>query len=100
QLIDHIKKCPYRFIVVCDFNEMIYGNNYFKFKKVARNAFEAGGSGFGFTYNGWLFFLRIDHQFFSPGLEGINFEVIDKIRSSDHLPVKGYYRFDTDNAKG
>ncbi len=100
QLIGHMKKCPYRFIVACDFNEMIYGNNYFKFKKVARNAFEVGGSGLGFTYNGWLFFLRIDHQFFSPGLEAVNFEVIDKIRSSDHLPVKGYYRFDTANAKG
>lgn len=91
-ILAHIEQCPYPFVLACDFNELIYGNNYYRVRKRAENTFEEVGNGFGFTFNSVLFFIRIDHQFFSEGLEAVKFEVIRKIKSSDHFPVRGYYQ--------
>ncbi len=90
-IIESIKNCPYPYILACDFNELPYGNNYYKLRMVAGNTFEEVGSGFGFTFNSVLFFIRIDHQFYSKGIVADNFEVIRDVRSSDHFPIKGWY---------
>nr|MCU0450853.1 endonuclease [Bernardetiaceae bacterium] len=56
------------------------------------NTFEAVGSGPGFTFNGKLFFLRIDHQFYGPGLEPLSFRTLRDVRFSDHFPLLARYQ--------
>ncbi|MFN6946124.1 MAG: endonuclease/exonuclease/phosphatase, partial [Cytophagaceae bacterium] len=62
-------------------------------KGTLANAFQASGSGFGFTYNGRIPFLRIDHQFYSEELKSINCKVIDTLPLTDHFPLISTYMF-------
>lgn len=91
KLISHTQKCPYPYIICGDFNETPYGYNYFKLKKYFSNAFEEAGNGFGFSFNSILFFLRIDHHFYDPQIEAIDYQVDRSMKISDHFPVRGYY---------
>nr|MCU0450089.1 endonuclease/exonuclease/phosphatase family protein [Bernardetiaceae bacterium] len=62
-LADHLARCPYPILVCGDLNDPPYSYPYFRLRDQLTNTFEAVGSGPGFTFNGKLFFLRIDHQF-------------------------------------
>lgn len=92
-LIRHILKSPHAVIVCGDMNELPFSYPYVKIKKVLNNAFEKKGRGFGFTYNGKLFFLRIDNQFFSNKIKIHTFETHRKAKQSDHFPISAIYSF-------
>jgi endonuclease/exonuclease/phosphatase family metal-dependent hydrolase len=63
-------------------------------KSLLNNAFEEAGNGFGFTYNGKLFFLRIDNQFVDEGLTVTDFRTHRNIPFSDHFPISATYSLD------
>lgn len=90
-LAEHVSRSPYRTIVCGDFNDMPYSYTYLKLKQLLRNAFEDAGHGLNFSYNGKLFFLRIDNQFYSDGLTVHAFNTYHDISYSDHFPLKAYY---------
>ncbi len=90
-LVMHITDSPYPVIVCGDFNDVPYSYTYQTFKDHLSNAFEEAGSGLGFTYNGKLFFLRIDNQFYSHDLRAISFKTYRDVPFSDHFPVKTVY---------
>ena len=90
-LKESIDKCKYPVIVCGDFNELPYSYTYFKLRRGLDNAFEKAGNGFGFTYNGKLFFLRIDNQFYSNSLNIHNFFTYRNADFSDHFPVTASY---------
>lgn len=90
-LIQHISESPYPVIVCGDFNDVPYSYTYQSFKDHLSNAFEEAGNGLGFSYNGKLFFLRIDNQFYSDYLRAIQFKTHRDIPFSDHFPVKTVY---------
>lgn len=92
KLIDHINESPYPFILCGDFNDVPYTYNYFMLRRHLFNSFEETGNGFGLTYIGKVFFLRIDHQFHGDKIESINFSVDSSIDTSDHFPTRGSYR--------
>jgi endonuclease/exonuclease/phosphatase (EEP) superfamily protein YafD len=88
-----VTSSPYPVIVCGDFNEVPYGYVYGSVRKTMSNSFEEGGKGFGFTFNSMPYFIRIDHQFYSPGkLSLVDFETFNKVKYSDHFPIKGTYR--------
>lgn len=91
QLLDFIQKSPYRVVLTGDFNEPPYSSAYLRFGRHLSSAFEEAGTGFDFSYNGKLFFLRIDHQFYSQGLEAKHFETLRQASYTDHFPIKGHY---------
>lgn len=91
-LVKHIESCKYPVIVAGDFNDTPYSYTYRKINSLLSNSFESKGNGFGFTYNGKMFFLRIDHQFFTDEFELIDFETHSEIGYSDHFPIRGTYR--------
>ena len=91
-LVAHTNKCPYPFIICGDFNETPYSYNYFKLRSYFQNAFEQAGNGFGFSFNSILFFLRIDHHFFSPQFQALYYKVDRSVKISDHFPTRGIYR--------
>ena len=92
KLIEHTAQSPYPYIICGDFNDTPYSYNYFKLKRYFNNTFEEAGNGFGFTFNSLLFFLRIDHQFYSEQIEPLDFHVDRSMKISDHFPTRGIYR--------
>ncbi len=90
-LVESIKKCPYKMILCGDLNEIPYSYPYFSLRSLLNNAFEKAGNGFGFSYNGKLFFLRIDNQFFSDEIEIHSFMTHRNIDYSDHFPLTATY---------
>ncbi len=90
-LVKSISSCKYKIILCGDLNELPYSYPYFSLRSLLNNAFEKAGNGFGFTYNGKLFFLRIDNQFFSKDIEIHNFSTHRNISYSDHFPLTATY---------
>lgn len=90
-----IDKSPYPIILCGDLNDTPYSFAYQTLHAKLDNAFEAEGNGFGFTYNGKLFFLRIDHQFFSPSrIDPLQFKVHREATASDHFPIRVVYELE------
>ncbi len=92
-IADFIDESPYKVIICGDFNETPYSYVYRHLKKRLRNAFEDAGNGFGFTYNRFPYFIRIDNHFYDPALKAVYFTVHDNNNHSDHLPVEAHYTF-------
>lgn len=90
-LCEHLERSPYPVILAGDLNDMPYSYTYQKLKKYLHSSFENGGKGFGFTFNGRLFFLRIDNQFYSDEITLGSFETHRKIKHTDHFPVSAEY---------
>ncbi len=90
-LLKSIKECRHKIILCGDLNELPYSYPYFSLRGLLKNAFEKAGNGFGFTYNGKLFFLRIDNQFFSDGIRIHTFMTHRNIDFSDHFPLTATY---------
>lgn len=90
-LYNHISACPHSVILCGDINDLPYSYTYQQLRKKMHNAFEQKGRGFGFTHNGKIPFLRIDHQFFTPGIRILHFETHRGIQWSDHFPITATY---------
>lgn len=90
-LEEHMGNSPYVNILAGDFNEVPYSFTYFNLKKTMKNAFEEAGSGFGFTYNKVLFFLRIDNIFFDEPLKIKQFKTHTEVDYSDHYPISAVF---------
>jgi endonuclease/exonuclease/phosphatase family metal-dependent hydrolase len=90
-LIKSIKDCNHKIILCGDLNELPYSYTYFSLRRLLNNAFEKAGNGFGFTYNGKLFFLRIDNQFFSKDINIHKFMTYRNVDFSDHFPLTATY---------
>jgi len=93
-LMEHIADSPHPVIVCGDFNDVPYSYTYQTFRDRMANAFEEAGNGLGFSYNGKLFFLRIDNQFYSEPLRATNFKTYREVPFSDHFPVKAVYTWE------
>lgn len=91
ELVKNIRNCKYKIILCGDLNELPYSYPYFSLRGQLHNAFEKAGNGFGFTYNGKLFFLRIDNQFFSKSMDIHDFMTHRNIDYSDHFPLTASY---------
>jgi len=94
-LVQNIAKSPYKIILCGDLNELPYSYAYFLLHRKLENAFEEAGRGFGFSYNGKLFFLRIDNQFFSDEFKIHNFITHRDINYSDHFPLTASYSWES-----
>jgi endonuclease/exonuclease/phosphatase family metal-dependent hydrolase len=90
-LCDHLERSPYPAILAGDLNDMPYSYTYQRLKKYLHSSFENGGRGFGFTFNGRLFFLRIDNQFYSDGITLNGFETHRQVKHTDHFPISANY---------
>jgi endonuclease/exonuclease/phosphatase family metal-dependent hydrolase len=82
------------YILICgDMNDTPYSNAYLRIRDQYRNSFEERGKGFGFTFNGPIPFLRIDHQFYGKGLRATRFETKRVFPASDHHGTEACYSF-------
>ncbi len=94
-IVNHIKESPYPVILCGDLNDLPYSYTYFKLRRNLSNAFESKGLGTEFTFNGKLFFLRIDNQFYdSDKLDCVYFNTYREILFSDHYPLRAVYEIE------
>lgn len=90
-ILHFVSHSPYKVILCGDFNETPYSYVYRKLKSKLNNAFEEAGFGFGFTYNKFPYFIRIDNHFHDPKIKALHFSVHDNNRNSDHMPIEAHY---------
>lgn len=88
-----IEDSPYPVILCGDLNDLPYSYTYLRLKNALNSGFEDAANGLGFSYNGLLFFLRIDNQFYSDELESVSYRTLRDIEHSDHYPIKASYKF-------
>jgi endonuclease/exonuclease/phosphatase family metal-dependent hydrolase len=93
---DFLKKGG-KIILAGDLNDLPISFSYLTIRKYLKNSFENAGNGFGFTYNKFPWFIRIDNQFFDSSLQINSFEVLNENKFSDHFPVIGKYSFKRSN---
>jgi endonuclease/exonuclease/phosphatase family metal-dependent hydrolase len=86
-----LKACPHPIILCGDLNDLPYSYAYRELDADLNNGFTKAGNGFGFTFNGKLFFLRIDNQFFSRDLMIHSYRTHRDMKCSDHFPVSATY---------
>lgn len=92
-LINHIDSCSYKIILAGDLNDTPYSYTYEILREKFNNGFEEKGNGFGFTYNGKLFFLRIDNIFSDKSITINTFKTRKDIVYSDHFPLELTFTF-------
>lgn len=90
RLLEHIAACSHPVLLCGDLNDVPSSYTYQQLRRHLNNGFEAGGNGFGFTYNGKLP-LRIDNHFYSDQLELLHFDVLRQITFTDHFPLEATY---------
>jgi endonuclease/exonuclease/phosphatase family metal-dependent hydrolase len=83
-----IKNSPYPVILVGDMNEPPYTNNYKKLRAFLDDAFLEKGQGFGNSFKGKLFFLRLDYILYdSKYVTPVSFNTDKTITFSDNYPI-------------
>lgn len=90
-LTENLKDCPYPVVLCGDLNDLPYSFAYQQLNEYLNNSFSEAGNGFGFTFNGKLFFLRIDNQFYSEGLAIQTYRTHREMKCSDHFPISATY---------
>ena len=90
-LKEDLEACPHPVILCGDLNDLPYSYAYRKLDSDLNSGFTKAGNGFGFTFNGKLFFLRIDNQFFSEELKIHSYKTHRDMKCSDHFPVSATY---------
>lgn len=88
-----LKESPHPVIICADLNALPYSYPYKRLKKEYLNAFEEEGSGFGFTYRHFPWFIRIDNQFYDPSLQLKYYHTRTDLSVSDHFPIEAGYSF-------
>ncbi len=91
-LSDELAEVDAKLILCGDVNDIPYTYTYQHLSDILDNSFEDAGRGFGFSFNGLLFFLRIDNQFYSENLDPESCRVLREINYSDHFPLKCTYK--------
>ena len=81
-------------VIICgDFNDTPISYAYSKMKVGLKDAYVSTGFGPGITYHEDLFLFRIDHIFHSPNIKAYQTKV-DKVKFSDHYPLRTYLYLD------
>lgn len=92
-LLAHMKDSPHKIILSGDLNDTPYSYSYEKLGELMNNGFEEKGNGFGFTYNGKLFFLRIDNIFSDKRINVNAFKTRRDVAFTDHYPLEASFSF-------
>lgn len=88
-----IDDSPYKVIACADMNAVPYSYTYQKMRRTLRNAFEDAGNGFGFSYNRFPYYIRIDNQFYDERLQVKFYRTHTEMKASDHYPIEAGYSF-------
>ncbi len=88
QIIDNT---PHRVIICGDFNDTPMSYTYNKLSRGMQDAFRECGTGYIYTYRGFMNTLRIDYILGSQGVTFVSYDTDKGTTLSDHYPI--YARF-------
>ncbi len=83
----NIDQSPHKVIVCGDFNDT---PNSYVFRKIShglQDSFQEAGVGYAYTYRGFMKLLRIDYILVEEPIEILNYQTVDSLSVSDHLPI-------------
>ncbi len=83
-----VKNSPYKIILCGDFNDVPASYAYTTVKGDLNDSFAETGTGLGWTYSQGLYKFRIDYVMYDSTLFAPVNYVSDKVKYSDHYPVK------------
>ncbi len=86
-IAQQVAQSPYKVIVCGDFNDTPNSYAYHKISKGLDDTFREQGSGYSYTYNGFMNLLRIDYVLVAPQIDVISYDVDYDYPYSDHFPV-------------
>lgn len=82
-----IEQSPHKVIVCGDFNDTPNSYVYNTISDDLKDAFQEAGSGFCYTYRGFMNLMRIDYILVSEPIEVLKYWVDTDFKESDHLPL-------------
>lgn len=82
-----IAHSPLKVIVCGDFNDTPNSYTFRKISKGLKDTFQEAGTGYCYTYRGFMNILRIDYILVDPSIEVLSYQSIDSIQLSDHIPI-------------
>jgi endonuclease/exonuclease/phosphatase family metal-dependent hydrolase len=91
-ILTEINSSPHPIVAALDMNDTPFSFCYQSLKSKLKNSFEESGNGFGFTYNKFPWFIRIDNQFYGNGIVATNSKVMYTNEKSDHFPLQVEYK--------
>ncbi|GAB1309465.1 hypothetical protein KH5_21480 [Urechidicola sp. KH5] len=86
QLKEHQANCPYKILMMGDFNNTAFSWTYKQLKGDKIDAFKEAGGGFGRTYD-FILPARIDFILVDPSYKVNNFKTYYQFEYSDHFPI-------------
>ena len=86
KIAESVQRCPYKVILLGDFNDIPISYSYQKLSKNLEDAFISKGNGIGETFTGKLPYFRIDYIFVDPSIQIKKYYSIPK-NLSDHYPI-------------
>lgn len=90
----HKNECSYPIIICGDLNNSAFSYVYRNVKGDLNDAFEQAGKGFGKSYHFKYYPARIDYIFSDKSLKVKEFKTFNKVKLSDHYPIKARVEFD------
>lgn len=85
-----------RSVIVCgDFNETPISFSHRQMEKRLTDCYSSTATGPGFTFEQNGMHFRIDHVFCSPDWTPYRCQVVDRLRASDHYPLRCWLKKDT-----
>lgn len=85
-----------RSVIVCgDFNETPISFSHRQMEKRLTDCYSSTATGPGFTFEQNGMHFRIDHIFCSPDWTPYRCQVVDRLRASDHYPLRCWLKKDT-----
>lgn len=91
-LSKEIEASPYRVIVCGDFNDTPLSYSYRVMSHGLQDAFVECGTGYPYTYRGFMNTLRIDYILASEGVSFESYAIDTHVTFSDHLPVVTHFK--------
>lgn len=86
-LNEFLSSSIYPTLVVGDFNELVYSYNMKHFDPSLKNSFSQTSNGFGRTLSRSKLPIRIDHQFYTEGIQPVRSTILTDVTGSDHYPL-------------
>lgn len=91
-LLHHVRNSPHPVVMAGDMNDIPQSYIYRQFRKLFSDTFRDKGKGFGTSYGENYPLLRIDYIFPDNHFTTAS-HTVDKVRFSDHYPVKASLKF-------
>lgn len=92
ELLPYINSSPHPVILAGDLNSVPNSYEYQQLAYLINDTYYVVGKSAGTSFHDFKYPLRLDYIFYSDEFLPVKYEVLKKIKLSDHYPVVGYFK--------